>query len=37
LDGRKFLDEVRKLIAKYEPEGQLKNPYEMYVTKYEKK
>jgi len=36
-DGAQFLDEVRKLIAKYEPEGQLKNPYEMYVAKYGKK
>jgi len=36
-DGKEFLDRVRKLIAKYEPEGNLKNPYEIYVAKYGKK
>jgi len=36
-DGKQFLDQVRALIAKYEPEGKLLNPYEMYVAKYGKK
>ena len=36
-DGKEFIDRVRKLIAKYEPEGKLKNPYEIYLTKYRKK
>ena len=35
-DGKQFIDQVRKLIAKYEPEGKLKTPYEMYVAKYKK-
>jgi TRAP-type C4-dicarboxylate transport system substrate-binding protein len=37
LDGKEFLDRVRKLIAKYEPEGKLKNPYEIYMAKSGKK
>jgi hypothetical protein len=36
-DGKEFIDRVRKLIAKYEPEGKLKNPYEIYLAKYKKK
>lgn len=36
-NGAEFLDQVRKLIAKYEPEGKLKNPYEIYMAKYAKK
>lgn len=36
-NGYEFLDQVRKLIAKYEPEAKLKNPYEIYVAKYKKK
>lgn len=36
-NGLEFLDHVRKLIAKYEPEGKLKNPYELYAAKYGKK
>lgn len=37
INGKEFLDRVRKLIAKYEPEGKLKNPYEIYLAKYAKK
>jgi TRAP-type C4-dicarboxylate transport system substrate-binding protein len=36
-NGAEFLDKVRSLIAKYEPEGKLKNPYEIYQAKYVKK
>ncbi len=36
-NGMEFLDQVRKLIAKYEPQGKLKNPYEIYLAKYAKK
>jgi TRAP-type C4-dicarboxylate transport system substrate-binding protein len=36
-NGAEFLDKVRSLIAKYEPQGKLKNPYEIYQAKYEKK
>lgn len=37
INGQEFLGRVRKLIAKYEPEGKLKNPYEIYQAKYAKK
>ena len=37
IDGKEFLDRVRKLIAKHEPTGKLKNPYETYQAKYAKK
>jgi len=36
INGQEFLGQVRKLIAKYEPEGKLKNPYEIYQAKYAK-
>ena len=36
-NGVEFLDKVRALIAKHEPQGQLKNPYEIYQAKYAKK
>jgi TRAP-type transport system periplasmic protein len=36
-NGVEFIDKVRSLIAKYEPQGKLKNPYEIYQAKYEKK
>lgn len=36
-NGAEFLDKVRSLIAKYEPQGKLKNPYEIYQAKYVKK
>jgi len=36
-NGMEFLDHVRKLIAKYEPEWKLKTPYEIYMAKYGKK
>lgn len=37
IDGKDFLDRVQKLIAKHEPTGKLKNPYEIYQAKYAKK
>lgn len=37
INGKDFLDRVRKLIAKYEPTGKLENPYEIYQAKYAKK
>jgi TRAP-type C4-dicarboxylate transport system substrate-binding protein len=36
-NGAEFITKVRSLIAKYEPQGKLKNPYEIYQAKYEKK
>jgi|GEM_PF-236552 TRAP-type C4-dicarboxylate transport system substrate-binding protein len=36
-NGYEFLDKVRALIAKYEAEAKLKNPYEIYESKYLKK
>lgn len=36
-DGKEFIGRLRTLIAKYEPEGKLKNPYEIYVAKSAKK
>lgn len=36
-NGKEFIDQIRKLIAKYEPQGKLKNPYEIYMAKYGKK
>jgi TRAP-type C4-dicarboxylate transport system substrate-binding protein len=36
-NGAEFLGKVRNLIAKYEPQGKLKNPYEIYQAKYVKK
>jgi TRAP-type C4-dicarboxylate transport system substrate-binding protein len=35
-NGKEFLDRVRDLIAKYEPQGKLKNPYEIYMAKQKK-
>ncbi len=35
-NGAEFLEKVRALIAKYEPQGKLKNPYEIYKAKYAK-
>ena len=36
-NGKEFIDQIRKLIAKYEPQGKLKNPYEIYMAKSGKK
>jgi len=35
-NGQEFLTRVRELIAKYEPQGKLKNPYEIYMAKTKK-
>jgi TRAP-type C4-dicarboxylate transport system substrate-binding protein len=37
IDGQDFINKLRKLIAKHEPNWKLKNPYDFYLAKYAKK